>query len=75
MCFFKKKKNNKRQPDEYLYEIGSIIRFKYRGDVTNAYVYDVYLNDEDQIVYDLQIGGECPVVIKGILETSIIKNK
>ena len=71
MCLLKKKKTSKVVPESYKYQLGSSVGFKYRGDFTRAYVYDVYLDEEENIVYDLQIGGECPAIIKGIPESQI----
>ena len=68
MCFFRKKVrvqvNGKYQP-------GETIRFRYRGEVCPGYIYRVYLNDNGQVVYDVQIGGECPTIIVNIKEEEI----
>lgn len=52
------------------YKVGERVYFKYKGDVTSSYVYSVYLIN-GEIFYSLQIGGECPAVIKGIKEENI----
>ena len=71
MCLFKKRKIAKQVPSSYKYPLGSTVGFKHKGDFTRAYVYEVYLNDDGQVVYDLQLGGECPSIIKGIEESKI----
>ena len=69
MCFFKKKKkvtitNNK-------YQIREPVRFKRRGEVDPGVIYNIKQNNEGEIIYDVQIGGECPVIIKDIPEKDI----
>ena len=69
MCWFKKKKkvlitNNK-------YRVGETISFKYRGDVTPGFIYDIKLDKDNKVIYDINIGGECPAIITGVKEEDI----
>ena len=70
MCFFKKKV---RIQVNGKYQVGESIRFRYRGEVCPGYIYRVYLNDNQQVVYDVQIGGECPTIIVNIKEEEIFQ--
>ena len=69
MCFFRKKK--KKVEVRGKYQIGESVRFKYRGEVCPGYIYDVRLDNDDKVIYDVQIGGECPTVIVNIKEEEI----
>ena len=73
MCFFKRKKkevitNNK-------FQIGEWIRFSYKGEVNPGVIYDMHLDEDGNVIYDVKIGGECPIVISNIKEEKIIKKK
>ena len=70
MCFFKKKA---RIQVNGKYQLGESVRFRYRGEVCPGYSYRVYLNDNQQVVYDVQIGGECPTIIVNIKEEEIFE--
>ena len=74
MCFLKKKKkvvitNNK-------YHIGEFVNFRYRNEVCPGVIYDVKLDKDGNVIYDVQVGGECPFVVNDVEEKIIfIKNK
>ena len=69
MCWFKKKKKEPVIGNKY--SLGQAIIFKYRGEITNAIIYNIKYDDEKHIIYDVQLGGECPVVIENIKEEDI----
>lgn len=72
MCFFKKKKpkqvitNNK-------FQMGECIRFRCRGEMSPGIIYGMRLNNDGEVIYDVQIGGECPAIIYNVEEKAIIK--
>lgn len=68
MCWFKKKK---KEITGNKYSQGQTVRFKYRGEICPGYIYEVKLNDQGEIVYDVQIGGECPAIIENVPEDKI----
>ena len=73
MCFFKKKK---KEQINSLYKIGEFVGFKDRhGDLTMGTIYNVYKDENGNTLYDVQIGGECPIVINRIKEEGIILRK
>lgn len=65
--FFKKKKiiNSK-------FKVSDLVFFHYNNDLKLGNIVKIYEND-NIILYDIQIGGECPSIIKGILENKITK--
>ena len=73
MCFFKKKK--KFEPIKGKYQIGEMVRFRYKGEICPGYIYTLYKNQDGEILYDVQIGGECPVIITGVKEENIHPKK
>ena len=69
MCLFKKKK---KEFIPSLYKKGDTVQFKDRyGDMCVGYVYKIYKNSEGKIIYDIQVGGECPVVLNGYKEEEL----
>ena len=70
MCFFKKK--NKKEPiTGNKYQVGQTVRFRYKGEICPGYIYEVKQDDNKNIIYDVQIGGECPAIIVNIKEEEI----
>ena len=71
MCLFKRKqptratKYNKNDP----------VSFFYNGDEYIGWIYKVYPKDNLPSIYDVQIGGQCPALIKGVAEKDIVLRK
>lgn len=74
MCFFRKKKKEELPPIDSKFKMGESIMFRNnRGELVNGYVYGIHQQPDGLICYDLQIGGECPVIYENISEDKIIK--
>ena len=73
MCFFKKKK--KYEPVVGKYKFGDFVIFPYRGEMSPGVIYGVRKDTEGNIIYSVQIGGECPVIISGVKEDTIYPGK
>ena len=73
MCFFKKKK--KIEPIIGKFHLNEMVRFRYKGEICPGYIYQVYKGENQEILYDVQIGGECPAIIKGVKEVNILPKK
>ena len=72
MCFFKKKKP--KVIIESKYHEGDFVRFRdNRDDLLVGYVYKVNLDKDENVIYDIQIGGECPAIINNVDEDLIYK--
>lgn len=73
MCFWKKKKE---VHIDSKYQLGDFVLFKNKRDeATSGYIYKVYLSPNGEVMYDIQIGGECPAILDNIPETKVIKRK
>lgn len=68
MCFFKKKK---KEVIVGLYKKGDNINFPFKNEMTPGIIYDIKKDEAGEIIYDIQIGGECPAIIHGIKEKFI----
>ena len=69
MCFFKRKKKIVISGNKY--SIGQMVNFKHRGEMCPGIIYQIKMNDDQEIIYDVQIGGECPAVIENVKEELI----
>ena len=65
MCLFKKKKQI-----ETKFKVGDTVRFRYRDELYFGWIYVIHPQQEP-IIYDVQVGGQCPMVIKGIKEEEL----
>lgn len=68
--FFRKKKKN-IPPVEGKYRLGEYVHFRHREELYFGYVFFVYKNAEGETLYDVQVGGQCPAVIKGLKEDQL----
>lgn len=73
MCFFKKKKVEPVINSEY--KVGELIRFHYRDDLYIGRVYKVKLDEEHQVVYDIQVGGECPSYVFNVKGNQVVHKR
>ena len=73
MCFWKKKKKTVIVGSKY--NLGDFVLFKNKRDeATNGYIYNIK-QEGDTILYDIQVGGECPAIIENIPEDKVILKK
>lgn len=70
MCWFKKKKK-KVVVFGNKFKVGQPVIFKYHGEMSPGAIYEIKMDENNNIIYDVQIGGECPAVIKDVKEELI----
>ena len=58
--FFKRKK---KYPENAKYKIRDYVNFRYRNELYFGYIYDAKINNEGEIIYTIQIAGQCPALI------------
>ena len=63
--FFKRKK---KISIESKYIKGDTVNFKHHGELTFGIICNVKANEEGTVLYDIQIGGECPSIIYNVKE-------
>ena len=73
MCLFKKKKK-KPAINNNKYSLGQYVKFRYRGELDPGVIYDLDLDSDGNVIYDVQVGGECPFIVRGVKEKDIIPN-
>jgi hypothetical protein len=68
MCFFKRKK----KPEIVSrYHEGDMVYFRFRGERAFGYVYAIKQDEQGKVLYDIQIGGQCPAILKDIPEEGV----
>ena len=71
MCFFRKKKtvaitiNSK-------YHVDDFVKFRHRGELDPGVIANVKLGPSGEVLYDIQIGGECPITVENVPEKDVI---
>ena len=69
--FFRKKKN--KYPEEAKYKIRDFVNFRYNNELYFGYIYDASINEETlEIIYTIQVCGQCPIFIYNYKEKDII---
>ena len=68
MCLFRKKPKVKIDSK---FSDGDYVRFKHRGELTFGWVYNIYTDKEGKVIYDIQIGGQCPAILYGLKEEEL----
>ncbi len=68
MCLFKRKK---KIVIETKFKEGDPVRFRYKGELYFGWIYVIYAKEGQPTTYDVQIGGQCPMVIKNIKEEEL----
>lgn len=53
------------------FKVGDQVRFRYRGDLVFGWIYTIKKGPSGNIIYDVQIGGQCPAIIYDIEEEAL----
>ena len=68
MCLFKQKK---KIIVETKFKEGDPVRFRYKGELYFGWIYVIHASFRQPTIYDVQIGGQCPMIINGIKEEEL----
>ncbi len=69
MCLFKRKP---KYPESAKYKKGDYVNFRFRDDLYFGYIVTARQNQNGNVLYDIQIAGQCPAVIENFNEEKII---
>ena len=70
MCLFKKKKKEEIVINSK-FLVGDSVSFRRRDELTFGWIYAIHLKGDDEVYYDVQIGGQCPAIIYDIKESEL----
>ena len=68
---FKKKKIKEEYIEGSKFKVGDTVRFRYKDELTFGTIWHVRKDINQNIVYDIQVGGQCPWMAEGIYESII----
>lgn len=72
MLFDKIFKKNKPDTSIAKYKKGDLVNFRYRGELCFAFIYEIFVDKENNVSYTLQLGGQCPALLHGWKEEDIL---
>lgn len=70
--FFMKKKKEKVIIENNKYNKGEYVDFRYKDDLKVGVIREIYMDDEKNISYEINVGGECPYIVR-LKETDILR--
>ena len=73
MCIFKKKKNKVVLDINSKYKLGDYVDFYHKDDVYFGHISKIYLDGESNVIYDIDIAGQCPATLSEISESKVIR--
>ena len=73
MCFFRKKKPKIEVNSKF--KEGEPVVFRYRGDLTYGWIYAIHVEKDGSVIYDIQVGGQCPAILYNIKEIELKKRE
>lgn len=71
MCF----RRNKKQVIEInsKYHVNEYVDFFYKDDLYFGHISNIYLEDNNEVIYDIDIAGQCPTTFTHINESKIVR--
>lgn len=74
MCWFKKK-NAKKVEIFSKYKKSDFVNFRHKNELYFGWIWTIYhknIDEKNEVYYDIQLGGQCPCIVRGISEKNII---
>lgn len=69
---FKKKTNKDAYPENARYKFRDFVRFRHRGELHFGFIHEAHLDEEGNVLYTIQMGGECPTFVYNYKEDQIV---
>jgi len=71
MLFRRKKLEKPHINSKFL--LGDYVDFFYKDDLYFGHISNIYLDEKNLVVYDIDIAGQCPSTIDNIYEEKVIR--
>ena len=68
-----KKRNKVVTYQDPKYKIDDYVDFFYKNDLYFGHISNIYLDENKQVLYDIDIAGQCPATLSEILESKVIR--
>lgn len=69
---FKKKSKKNTWPQNAKYQLRDFVRFRHRGELHFGFIHEASLDNDGNVIYNIQMGGECPTFIYNYKEEHIV---
>ena len=69
---FKKKEQKSDWPENARYKPRDFVRFRHRGELHFGFINEARVDAEGNILYTIQMGGECPTFVYNYKEEQIV---
>ena len=74
MCFFRK--NRREIPNiPTKFHVGDFVDFWHRDDVYFGTISNINFDNENKVLYDIDIAGQCPTTYCGVPEEKVIRTR
>ena len=70
--FFNIFKKKPVYPENAKYQLGDFVRFRHRGELHFGFIHEAKIEEEGNVLYTLQMGGECPTFVYNYKEENIV---
>ena len=71
MFLFKKKVES--TPIDSKFKLKDYVDFFYKDDIYFGVISNIYLDENKQVLYDIDIAGQCPATLVGIKEEKVVR--
>ena len=55
------------------FKINDYVDFFHKDDLYFGHISNIYLDENKQVLYDIDIAGQCPATLQGISESKIVR--
>ena len=69
---FKKKNKKSAYPENAKYKFRDFVRFRHRGELHFGFIHEANVDEEGNVMYTIQMGGECPTFVYNYKEENIV---
>ena len=71
MCFRRRTKETIQINSKY--NVRDYVDFYYKDDIYFGHISNIYLDSNNEVIYDIDIAGQCPATLTEIKETKVIR--
>jgi hypothetical protein len=73
MFFRRKKKLENHIEINSKFKLNDYVDFFHKDDIYFGHISNIYLDDNDNVIYDIDIAGQCPATLVGIKEEKVVR--
>ena len=55
------------------YHVGDYVDFFYKDDLYFGHISDIFVDENNKVLYDIDIAGQCPATLQKIKEEKIVR--